>query len=409
MSSGPRAAAREPMRRSRCSDMRRTMRRYFIPHAENGYHPHLLHTKRIIFYSILGCAMKGVVVLAAIAVPLRAYMSPDILAEQRAEVVRLTNALRTEPLAVDARLDRSATRKASDMAVGRYFAHVGPNGEQLRTYLRDAKYPFRVAGENLAMGFASARDAVAMWRESPTHRANLLDPEFEDIGVAVVPGEFNSIPTVYITQHFGSEFEDGPPPAASVSSAASHTRAAQAPRGVLGVDTRADGTVRSAVVSWEDLGRRGVALRVEANVAGDRMRVEAIVQNQHIPLIPERPGSDQYIGSLAIPTSAREFFRVVTVPVVEVTGGEGSVVRATATWDVVPLVHPTRMDRYLRSKTAPFFAELFAVERNLFLALLAVFGIAFILNIVIEFRKQHPHVILQSGALVVLLATLVLA
>ena len=64
-------------------------------------------------------------------------------------------------------------------------------------------------GENLATGYCAPQDVVTGWMNSPGHRANILRPEFNEIGVAYIEGD---VPTVdgqvwakggYWTQHFG--------------------------------------------------------------------------------------------------------------------------------------------------------------------------------------------------------------
>ena len=55
-------------------------------------------------------------------------------------------------------------------------------------------------GENLAAGQETAADVMRVWMESPTHRDNILEPSFKDIGIAVrsLGGE-----TLYWVVEFG--------------------------------------------------------------------------------------------------------------------------------------------------------------------------------------------------------------
>lgn len=71
-------------------------------------------------------------------------------------------------------------------------------------------YRYRLVGENIAAGFASAVDVVDSWMESEEHRHNILNCEFEEIGVGYVfisndPG--NETWEHYWVQVFGVEFE----------------------------------------------------------------------------------------------------------------------------------------------------------------------------------------------------------
>jgi uncharacterized protein YkwD len=47
------------------------------------------------------------------------------------------------------------------------------------------------AGENLSRYWGSAEDVVAMWLDSPAHKANLLNPAFTASGIACVPYAFD--------------------------------------------------------------------------------------------------------------------------------------------------------------------------------------------------------------------------
>ena len=46
----------------------------------------------------------------------------------------------------------------------------------------------RLVGENIAFGPESAEEAVAGWMASPGHCANIMDPRFREMGVAVAQG-----------------------------------------------------------------------------------------------------------------------------------------------------------------------------------------------------------------------------
>jgi hypothetical protein len=67
-------------------------------------------------------------------------------------------------------------------------------------------YNYTYAGENLAMNFSEAEDALSAWLASPTHRDNILSQNYEDIGVAVVVGEINGTETTLVVQLFGQRF-----------------------------------------------------------------------------------------------------------------------------------------------------------------------------------------------------------
>jgi uncharacterized protein YkwD len=124
-------------------------------------------------------------------------------------IVDLTNAERLKNgqtiLTVDARLAQSAQAKARNMIENNYFDHFGPNGETPWQYILGADYDYRFAGENLAMNFNQAEDVVQAWMNSPTHKDNIIDENFDQIGVVVVDGVIEGDQTTLVVQMFGKE------------------------------------------------------------------------------------------------------------------------------------------------------------------------------------------------------------
>jgi len=110
----------------------------------------------------------------------------------RASVVAAMNEYRAEhhlpPLRVDLRLEAAANDRMRDMEDQGYWAHESPDGRSPFTWLAPHGYDFHYAGENLATGFETTELLVAGWMESPGHRANILSPNFEDCGIAIIDG-----------------------------------------------------------------------------------------------------------------------------------------------------------------------------------------------------------------------------
>ena len=79
-----------------------------------------------------------------------------------------------------------------------YFAHEGRDGSQPAERIRATGYlsgggAWRI-GENLAWGtgdLASPRAIMAAWMHSPGHRANILQPQYRQIGFGVIAGNPN--------------------------------------------------------------------------------------------------------------------------------------------------------------------------------------------------------------------------
>jgi len=89
-------------------------------------------------------------------------------------------------LTIDPKLTAAAQAKAEDMAARNYWAHDTPDGKAPWAFISAAGYSYEVAGENLAYGFNGASEAVVGWMNSPTHRANILNADYQNVGFAVV-------------------------------------------------------------------------------------------------------------------------------------------------------------------------------------------------------------------------------
>ena len=107
------------------------------------------------------------------------------------EVLRLTNKFRADnglsPLALNAELNIAAQSYTEEMANGDFFGHNGKenNREKDNVGLRvtEAGYDWNRVGENIAAGYQTPEAVVKGWIDSPGHRRNLLNPDYEDIGL----------------------------------------------------------------------------------------------------------------------------------------------------------------------------------------------------------------------------------
>lgn len=88
-------------------------------------------------------------------------------------------------------LSQAAQYKATDMFQKNYFAHTSPEGVEPWFWFGKAGYEYKSAGENLASNFSDAESQEAAWMNSPTHRKNILNNNFNQVGVAVMNGKIN--------------------------------------------------------------------------------------------------------------------------------------------------------------------------------------------------------------------------
>ena len=97
----------------------------------------------------------------------------------------------------DARLTTAGAAHAQDMSANNFFDHTGSNGSTPGQRVTAAGYTWQTTGENIAAGYASVEAVVDGWIGSPGHCANLLNPQFTQVGVACVPGGSNTTYTSY--------------------------------------------------------------------------------------------------------------------------------------------------------------------------------------------------------------------
>lgn len=138
-----------------------------------------------------------------------------------AGIVRETNHARVaaglKALSGSPELSRAAVLKLHDMFSRGYFAHETPTGENVDFFVNQSGYEYVVAGENLALGdFENDAALVKAWMESSGHRANILNPRYQEIGVAAGKGEFEGRTTWLAVQIFALPRSACPQPDASI-------------------------------------------------------------------------------------------------------------------------------------------------------------------------------------------------
>lgn len=92
---------------------------------------------------------------------------------------------RLRPLSLDGALSRAARERATDMRQSGYFAHISPSGETPFEVMAANGYDYSRAGENLARGLTDPTRIEDAWMDSRPHRRNILNPEFQDVGIAL--------------------------------------------------------------------------------------------------------------------------------------------------------------------------------------------------------------------------------
>ncbi len=196
----------------------RKLKKYFIPHEENDYKPHILRPRIVAFVIIIALALESLFIFGSSAVITRSKFFGIVLVNA---LIDETNAARAANnlyvLRENYLLDAAAQAKANDMVANNYFAHTSPSGVTPWYWFEKVGYNFLAAGENLAVNFSDSQNVTDAWLSSPEHRANITNAGFTDIGMATAQGEFNGQPAVYVVELFG---KPAPPSAVAPIAAA---------------------------------------------------------------------------------------------------------------------------------------------------------------------------------------------
>ena len=182
-------------------------RNWFLPTKENNFQPGILSDRSISVFILLFLLIKVVFSFNLILVK-QSSLFADISAQR---VLALTNEVRQQynlPIVRgDSLLDKAAQEKAQDMLENKYFDHFSPTGISPWYWIDKSGYDYYYAGENLAMNFLDSEEVIDGWLNSPSHKENLLNKDYKDIGIAVLSGDFNNegINRILVVQMFGSK------------------------------------------------------------------------------------------------------------------------------------------------------------------------------------------------------------
>lgn len=92
------------------------------------------------------------------------------------------------PLTWSGLLAQATAVHSQDMVTNNFFAHTGSNGSTLGSRVSATGYAWSSLGENIAAGYGTVNNVMAGWMSSPGHCANIMNPNFTQIGVACIKG-----------------------------------------------------------------------------------------------------------------------------------------------------------------------------------------------------------------------------
>ena len=160
----------------------------------------------------------GLLLLLALTPLEAAGQAPPLSSEEQALLdrvndYRIQNGL--NPLSISASLTGAARLMSEDMATEDYFSHTDSLGrspfERMALSGYDCEAYNTWCGENLAAGVASGGETFDLWRNSPGHNGNMLNPNYVVAGIAAA---FNQDSTYgwYWTLDMGGVDDSGQAP-----------------------------------------------------------------------------------------------------------------------------------------------------------------------------------------------------
>jgi len=196
----------------------RHFRHWFTPHHTNNFRARLLHNSGLL--AVIGLFLSfNLLVRLLDSTPLHILGFTSSVTID--EVVSKTNEERIASgltgLKYNDTLADAARRKAANMFTENYWAHTSPSGIDPWHWFKEAGYQYTSAGENLGKDFGNTASLVAAWMASPSHKANIINPKYTEIGVAVVPGTLLGQDTVLVVELFGSTSGGAVPQTAEVT------------------------------------------------------------------------------------------------------------------------------------------------------------------------------------------------
>lgn len=176
----------------------------FFPHESNNHRAKALHLSSLTFLLVLiGVFQVGLTLLTQIRPGILGFAT-NIDPER---VISLANQHRAEQglgsLELNPLLIEAARRKAAEMFLFDCWSH-NCNDKSPWWFFKEAGYDYLYAGENLAKDFADSESVLVAWMNSPTHRDNILNGKYREIGIAVVDGVLNGEETTIVVQMFGT-------------------------------------------------------------------------------------------------------------------------------------------------------------------------------------------------------------
>jgi len=166
-----------------------------------NYKKQLFYCQNFKYLSYLSSLL--IVLIGVFLLPKVAYLS-TITPEN---IINLTNEERVKndlnELTLNQLLTQAAYKKAQAIIDAGQFSH-SLNGEKFSSWIKNTGYKYSYVGENLAVDFATSEGVITAWLDSRLHKENLLNSEYQEIGLAVIEDKFQGQSAILVVQIFGA-------------------------------------------------------------------------------------------------------------------------------------------------------------------------------------------------------------
>jgi len=177
----------------------------FIPQEKNNHRALLLQPSFLGIFIALYLLNQSIIQSLTVLKPgVLGYSSEITVSKVLSQTNNEREKLGLSDLKYNDTLSQSAAAKAQDMFANNYWAHNSPQGKTPWDFFKSAGYQYSIAGENLAKDFYDTDGLIKAWMNSPTHRDNIVNTKYQEIGIAVVNGVLNGVKTTLVVQHFAA-------------------------------------------------------------------------------------------------------------------------------------------------------------------------------------------------------------
>ncbi len=370
-----------------CRDSSVLFKDYFIPCDNNDHKPKILRPKSLIIIVIL------VVLLKIIVTGYLFFIYPNLakMHEQISlAILELTNQDRIknnlEQVVINPILNQSALAKAEDMSLNSYFAHYSPDGKKPWDWISRDEYAYLFVGENLAMNFTSAQAAHQALMQSSTHRKNILNEKYNEIGLAVISGEINNKKTNILVELFASR--KSPALALNVESSSVPPSGTTEDKSQSEADQSLAEEPETVPASEE-----GTKVLAQESKREDKVLPEQIEPKMETSLVIE---PESVAPEITVP---KDFVQDVKSNIVETEGSESKLEQVANSPNPELENNPNTKVGYfipIHDKKVGLAAKLIKTSKYIYLGILVIIILALIINILVRISIQHKPVIIET-------------